>query len=233
MEHVFLKKVEGKFVKCSQEEAEQVRLPIEDYISVERWNRVVDAANKYWENQEKYNSFDNGVLITKEEYNGFQNALRIIRERALQQIEKSQADEHGYRLLRADFRKYEHETGKAWLVTKSTPYSSKMGVEQAKFMIAQDLKSFYEYDEDISYEIEGAELRYMLTAKDICAAIEQVKIKPIQQHEGYLLENSSKGKTLYEVFKRHDCRFGFEISKISINYSSGTYEVSYWATDMI
>ena len=42
------------------------------------------------------------VVVPKNEYYGLRNALRIVHDRALQQVDKSKVDEHGYRLLRCD-----------------------------------------------------------------------------------------------------------------------------------
>lgn len=84
------------------------------------------------------------VLITKKEYHGLQKALRIVRDRAMQQVEKSETDGYGYQLLRAEYRPYLGTSYDAWLVTRRTPYSCRMGISEASWMIARDLKDFYD-----------------------------------------------------------------------------------------
>ena len=73
------------------------------------------------------------------------NALRIIKDRSRQQIEKSKADEHGYRFLRANIRNYKKTNYNAWLIKKETPYSVNMGVKLVNFLIVQDLYEYYNY----------------------------------------------------------------------------------------
>lgn len=84
------------------------------------------------------------VLITQKEYHGLQKALRIVRDRAVQQVEKSETDEHGYQLLRAEYRPYQGTSYEAWLVTRRTPYSVHMGVSEVSEVISRDLDDFYD-----------------------------------------------------------------------------------------
>ena len=86
------------------------------------------------------------VLIPIEEYNGYEKALRIVHDRALQQIEKSKADEHGYTPLRAEKRCYK-SLSYAWLITRRTPYSIKIKLEDAMTLIERDLSEHYNLKE--------------------------------------------------------------------------------------
>lgn len=172
------------------------------------------------------------VLIPKTEYNGLQNALRIVRDRAIQQIDKSKADEHGYALLRAEKRKYSNENGKkskAWLVSKSTPYSIKMSLQEASFVIKKDLEDYYGYRTlPIVYRGEYGQIE-RLTEK-----------KLIEYYERFFLNKESSehigNESILNAISWMEESGGivaFEIARISKNHGSGCYEVSYWTTEPV
>lgn len=84
------------------------------------------------------------VLISTQEYHGLQKALRIVRDRAMQQIDKARADEHGYTLLRAERRRYSlSSSDEVWQVTKRTPYSLHIPIESVSELIKRDIEAFY------------------------------------------------------------------------------------------
>lgn len=226
-DHVFYRVLDNKLTRCHVDEAEYARVPIDDYVSVEAWNNLVQ---KYRDALEVEPEVPEGqVMISQEEYNGLQNALRIVRERAVQQIDKARADEHGYTLLRADYRVYGRSKDKAWLVTKSTPYSAKIGIREARFMILKDLREYYNFVKGGCEDERGHYREF--NASEICKAGMQYN-DPGHPYD-FLVSNNKAGKALYCMFEEYDGVLGFELSKLSVNYAAGTYEVSYWATDLI
>lgn len=182
------------------------------------------------------------VPVAQDDYNGLVNALRIVRDRALQQIDKSKADEHGYRLLRGDYRSYNKDKYKAWLITKSTPYSIKIPFKEAYSIMEQDLKNFYGYIGKIkvsyvpSYSTLGREETSVLSSADLIKICEEMADENYSgNQEGFYLDNSPKGHAVYDYFKENGIgqEITFEITKVSANYAQGVYEISYWSTTQI
>lgn len=173
-------------------------------------------------------------VVPADEYYGYQNALRIVRDRSLQQIEKSTADEHGYKFLRADLRIYEYKNRrKAWNITKSTPYSIEMGADCVKSMIISDFAEFYNYkNREFRKEGELGVERRKLTSREFVQARENFFDESSKKSE-FLLENNDFGREVFQFFSKYEGKFIFEISRLSANYSAGVFEVSYWATDII
>lgn len=83
------------------------------------------------------------VCLDVHEYHGLLKTLRVVRDRALQQVDKSKTDEHGYLLMRAERRVYRGTGYLAWLITKRTPYSCHMAAQDALNIITRDLHDFY------------------------------------------------------------------------------------------
>lgn len=92
-------------------------------------------------------------VIPTEELNGYKNLLRILNDRACQEVKKSQTDEYGYRIL-------DVWQGEEILVRRSkkctvdvsvpvkkikmeTPYSIKMNMAEADFIIEKNLQQYY------------------------------------------------------------------------------------------
>lgn len=148
------------------------------------------------------------------------NALRIIGDRARQQVEKSKADEHGYRLLRATKKNYEKDH-KAWYIRKETPYSIKMDdTKLAYFKITQDLYDYYNYVFDQSDHDRVYSGGYW-TPDNIIRWYEN-EASPDHFIRHLESRNIEVGEAVI-----------FEIGEISLNYGTGKYEISYWATDPI
>ena len=174
------------------------------------------------------------ALVPIAEYNGLQKALRIVRERGKQQIDREKADDNGYTLIRAERRIYDYESRvKGVYITRSTPYSIKIGLGTASFLIENDLKTFYKYVELPTFERENSfnhKESSFYAPKDVlkdyddyfirCKGTENIKNEWIIQRINFLRENN-EGK------------IAFEIAKLSKNHAQGVYEVSYWATDYI
>lgn len=177
------------------------------------------------------------AVVPVSEYNGLKNALRIVRERAIQQIDRSKADIHGYRLLRAEYEQIRtvREDVFAWRISKSTPYSAKMDVHTAKLQILQDLKEFYNFvrDEDISY-VDERENFTRLSFEMLCRGIPSYQgwVNSDRKRD-FIVNNDSCGRTLLKLFNKHDGVVAFNIHRLSYNYSSGVYEVTYWASEPI
>ena len=197
---------------------------------IQKYNTVVDAYNslkEYAQELEEKESLPEGmVAISEEELNGYKKAVRIVRDRAVQQIDKAKADEHGYMLLRADKRKYERNTGKAWLITKSTPYSIKIGLNEAFSMIERDLKEFYGLKELLVFGIDKYGCVRRLSVKDLLNYYERY-FKNGDDTSG--IGNEDVVKALEWMDKTNGV-MAFEISRIAKNAATGCYEVSYWAT---
>lgn len=175
-----------------------------------------------------YESDAEYVMIPVNEYNGLQNALRIVKDRSLQQIDKSTVDANGYRLLRADKRKYNNKDLEFWLITKSTPYSIKMPLDVVQELIDRDLREHYHYYDWHDYVnpmnmpvIKADMLEYL---NRLCNN---------EYHKRY-------SETTYEdVFQEIVVAGGycvdeklvmsFDLNRISSNYAAGVYEISYWA----
>ena len=168
------------------------------------------------------------VCMDKGKYLGYEKALRILNDRALQNIDRNIADEHGYTLLRAEktvYKKYE-----GWRIVKSTPHSLKIDLETAKFLIMQDLRKYYHY-------IELPELGYNHRIVNGRDCYDWVKI-----NETYLLyeiprglndEYSDRNRKVNEWWASVPDNIIFDVYAISSNIGQGNYEVTYWATDVI
>lgn len=182
---------------------EEVRLL---YLKDDEENAVY-VTEKFWDSScepETYYVFREDELDPQGKL--YLNMLRIIKDRSLQQIDKSKADEHGYRLLRANKRKREKNWKEAWIIKKETPYSVEMDAEVAYKLIESDLFNFYHYVKKYP----------MSKFVNVLFGAEREEI------EEYLRNRDILGKTLI-----------LDIVGIEGNYGKGVYEVTYWATNVI
>ena len=171
------------------------------------------------------------VLIPINEYNGYQNAIRIVRDRALQQVDKSKADEHGYTFIKAEKRRYNSEKEKvneeAWLITKSTPYALKMGADEAIYMIKKDLREFYNYVDLPELPTEFSKVRLPLSIKDFLCYNRRF-ILGGEAREPY--RENTVMMTVLDWMDEYNGKMIFDIIKYGRNLSTGFFEVTYWAT---
>ncbi len=213
-------------------EADFVQVPIDRYISLEEWSELMD---RYETLRNQSNDDMDVVTIGSEEYHGLLNALRIIRDRSLQQIDKSKADEHGYTLKYADMRIYDriYPEYKACYVTKTTPVSMNTDLLTAKFLIEHDLKEYYNYIDlpvfDVT-DISGVNSK-KLTKHDLLIAVKQSSDE--SYNSGFYVENSDYGYQVKRFMDSIEGPFIFETSKITGNIGQGVYDVSYWATGFV
>lgn len=170
------------------------------------------------------------VMISREEYNGLRNALRIIHDRSLQQLDKSEVDEYGYKTLRAELRTYPKRSGgddnRHWYMTKSTPYSIKMPVSAVSTVVVNDLKSHYHY-------YDWKEVLNM-------AGSPFFSVKDIDDIELYVIRKSYENERYEWIYKNlveprgwvvdDKLVLSFDMCRLSANYSTGLYEISYWST---
>ncbi len=216
--HIFLRKQsDGKTVKTTPEKAQQVKLPIADY------NELIELHDT--------SISDDSVTISKSEYNGLQKALRISRERALQQVDKAVADEHGYTIRNMKKKRYSPEVNKdAWYITVVTPHSTKIARDDVIDLIKMDLKEFYGYLELPLIEDEHGR-GHRMTVKQLFKCLDQIK-DPTWNEREFLLSNSQFGINVKKFFEgiNHD-RIAFELTDITANFGQGKYEISYWAVD--
>lgn len=159
------------------------------------------------------------VLLDIDTYHGLKNALRIVRARSLQQVEKAQADAHGYILLRQERRKYEGKW--AWLVTMRTPHSVKMG-NAAYDIIKKDLQDFYGMQPfpDIVYP---GNLRRTATVKEILETYVDV-------YENGRDTVKPEKKLVLEWLERSEGRAVLGIATLVANHAVGVFDISYWVT---
>ncbi len=187
---------------------------------IKKWNELVEDCN-------------NHVFLSQKEYKGYKNALRIIKDRSLQQIDKSQADKHGYRLMRGEKRNYGKKGKQAYLITKSTPYSIKMDPQVVKDEILDDLRQYYSFIDNRTYiDTRCNQKRKRITPSKYCDGIEQ-KDDPQWADRDFYGSNDDEGRAIYQIFQEYNDVFIFEISKLSSNQAQGVYEITYWATDII
>lgn len=232
-------------------ELEYIILSKNEYHGIYREkNKATESANKYrqeldelkkdyeelYSNAKKWRDYaldlkekipqEGTVSIPQNEYNGYQKALRIVRERALQQVDKARSDEHGYTVLRADRRPCKKTKKEAWLITRSTPHSIKIPLSDVRALILMDLKEFYGYRELPVLEKSD---RY----------IKKLDIKTMLEyyHDYYIPLKGDLSKIYNDDIKKtfiwlaeSNGKVIFEISKIASNIAKGCYEVSYWAT---
>lgn len=177
----------------------------------DRYIYIPESEVKYWEGLEGFDIRDEScICLEKEEVTPEQKIMvkmvDIIRRRSLQEIKKSKADEHGYRLLRANKRKREPNWKESWIIKKETPYSVEMSVEVAYKLIEDDFYNFYNFVKKYP----------MRTFANVIFGREKEEI------EDYLRKRDILGKPLV-----------LDIVGIEANYGKGMYEVTYWANDVI
>lgn len=171
------------------------------------------------------------AMMPMNEFNGFLNTLNIVNHRALQEIDKSETDQHGFRLLRADKRYYRKGKGSLVLIAKETPFSVKLSLGEVKFLIEKELREIYKWVDMIDLADYSDE---MLNSREISFEEITKAVKGWSEHEKdknkFLVQNNAKGKALYKAFCENN-EFIVEVDRITPNYGKGLYEVSYWATD--
>lgn len=177
----------------------------------DRYIYIPDSEVKYWEGMEGFDIRDEScICLEKEEVTPDQKIMvkmmDIIRRRSLQAIKKSKADEHGYRLLRANKRKREPNWKESWIIKKETPYSVEMSADVAYKLIEDDFYNFYNFVKKYSM----SKLMNLMIGRDR------------NEIEEYLKKRDLLGKPLV-----------LDIVGIEANYGKGVYEVTYWASDVI
>lgn len=219
--HVFFSYKDGKLIKSYEEVANYVLIPMHEY-------------EEYITDEELLTSPEL-KLINIHEFYGGQNAIRIVRNRALQQVDKERADNHGYTLKFCERKRVEKGCDEtAFFITKETPYSLKISLEDATALIQRDLQEFYHYVVFPEFEYaENNNAKRKLTKKEIIQATEQMKYEEYSDLI-YLLENSIWGRNVRKFYEKTGIKKCiFDIEKFGLNYGIGRYQVSYWATHAI
>lgn len=174
------------------------------------------------------------ILIPINEYNGYQNAIRIVRDRAIQQIDRAKADEHGYTIVKAEKRRYngggEKTNEEAWLVTKSTPYSLKMGLQEASYMIEKDLREFYSYVDLPRIPMEFSTMTRVLPEKDL---LNYKRRFFLEGDDREVYRENSIMMSVLDWMDEYDGIMIFNITRYARNLSTGCFEVTYWATSQV
>lgn len=217
LSHHFYRKASGKNVKTTQDRADTARIPIDDYQ---------EFLNMY--NQQ---NSDDMISIPKTEYNGLQKCLRIVKDRALQQVEKSKVDEHGYCPKSVKRRKYSQEIAKeALYVTYITPHSIKIPYDDAIDLIKFDLEKFYNYI-DIPQIKDDKGIKHQITKAQFFKIVDQLQ-DPEWQKRDFLLTNSPFGRRIKEWFSgKITDGVAFDFAELTANYAKGVYEASFWAIE--
>lgn len=172
-------------------------------------------------------------MISVNEYNGYLNAIRIVRDRAIQQIDRNRADKHGYTLVKAEKRAYKDEKIRydrnAWVITKSTPYSLKIGLQEVSYMIERDLSEFYNYKTLPVVRSNNAGYKEHLSINGLLDYYERYYLKKMDRNSIY---DEAERKALSWMDELNGIVV-FNITRIGRNYGTGCFEVTYWATDLI
>ena len=230
-------KEDGGFKRVANiEDADYVRVPVNQYISPEEYNRRFSELDYI---TTKYNQLlqqtavptDQEVItISRQEYNGFLGTLRIVKDRSLQEIDRAKADRYGYTLKMADFRAYNRDNPnlKAYYISKSTAVSLKIDFETAYFTILQDLKNYYHYVDISAVATPNYPTLSAIKAQDLLFAITQ-RDDPSYNQE-YYFDNSDYGRKIKELLDSSPNHIAFSIIRVNGNIGQGVYEVSYWAT---
>ena len=154
----------------------------------------------------------NHIMIPIEEYHGLQKVLRIMKERGLQQIKKSDFDENGYQMLKASIVNYPGTKIKVYLIEKRVAYSIDIPINEKTIMITQDLRNLYNLPDWRNLQINKTEF-----LRDL----EDYKNKKNMD----LINNES-----LELIKKYKGRINLGIKDVRWNYAQGMFEISYHAT---
>ncbi len=218
-------------------EADYVRIPVNQYITITEWNNLIEKyqllRQQYKDSIQRKNTNvkgENEVAIPKEEYNGIQKMFRILRDRSLQEIEKSKADPHGYTLKYADERPLDrlHPDQRAYFITKMTPLSLRMNLETAYYMIKKDLREYYNFLDNVSIKSAQGSSNGNIKPTDLYTALSQRK-DPNYNYDFYV-SNSDYGKMIKKTLDNSPQIVSFGPIKIVSNIGQGIYEISYWAS---
>ena len=222
-------------------EADFVQVPAEEYISLKEWNELIDEYELLRNQYEKVMQLDRYKLSAKEgmvtiseaTYHGYLNCLRILRDRSLQQINKSIADSHGYSTKYCEERIFDRNYPdlKAFMITKSTPISLKIDLQAAAFLINQDLKDFYNFIDLNAIELYTEVAKIKISAHDLLLACKQ-RDDPDYSFDFYV-DNSEQGRMIKTWLDSADKAISFEVARITSNIGQGVYDITYWATGPI
>ena len=185
------------------------------------------------------------VLVPIKEYHGYENALRILREKSLLNAEKSKADEHGYTLKLASESIRKDFGISAWKISAETPYSLKIGLENAAFLIEKDLRAYYgmpdpdELPEDrVSFYKKRAKMftpqrdvSWEVIYNNLSWAENSLVNDPFVNKEQRQME-IDECRTLINLHEKYQDRIILGIESISANYGNGRFQVTYIATKL-
>ncbi len=221
-------------------EADIVQVPVDEYISIEEWNSLIDQyelAKDQYEKVLKLNPLkkdEDSIVISKQTYNGFLKMLRILRDRSLQSIDRAKADQHGYTIKNAIYRCIDRNYPdlKACFITKTTPISLKIDAETAKEMIWHDFLDFYNYIDLSRVATPSFPKQEKIETLDILRGLDQQKDEAYKDFD-FFVSNDDYGRKIKELIDGTKRAFVFEITGLHGNIGLGVYEVNYLATDII
>ncbi len=236
----FLKRTDKGFKKVEDiEHATDVRVPVEEYVSLEEWNALVEENRAFSEQIRKMKQpgdqadDPDNVIISRSSYAGFMNMLRIIHDRSLLVIDRAKADSNGYTFKYADQRPYDrvYPELQAFAISKSTPISLKVDFETAYFLITKQLSEYYSLIDLSSVVTESYPNPSRIKVLDLLRAVKQ-RDDPSYIYDFYI-DNSDDGRKMKEFLDRAPKNFIFEVIKVAGNIGAGVYDVSYYATGPI
>ena len=172
------------------------------------------------------------VEISVKAYHGLKIAKEIVKRRACQQVKESNVDENGYKFLMAEksyCKKMENRTNGQgnkiyWKITKLTPYSLEVPLNDVKKLIMDDLENYYNYTENI-------------TVLELLADDERDRKRKTTRSETarFPADNAwvDKYKEALDWLEERNFKIVFDLIKVRLNYQIGLYEITYWASDLI
>jgi len=193
----------------------------------------------YYENNEYHDCQENDekvqvVEIPVQVYHGLKKAQEIVRRRACQQVKGSEVDAHGYRFLGAEKAYCKQKKAYEWKITKLSPYSTQINLDEVRKLIVNDLREFYHLWTDLLEPDLRDKVDKMLTMNED----ERVKkTQPVQKQAGGMWFPSYETAHIpwlkaYNLLAQHEELILYDICKLRFNFQLGLYEVTYWANDI-
>ena len=162
-------------------------------------------------------------IISVSEYNGYLNALRIINERMLKQIDKkkkNECDNHGYKIISCERKTVENRSKKkCWYITKRTPVTIEIEINEALLLIEDQLRIYYNY---VSSD----------DGEDVLKTYNDIKKDNIDLDERVLMKQGMDYKNMIEKMMSYE-KISFGLFRIVKNYVEGVYDITYKATEII
>ena len=187
------------------------------------------------------------ALIPIESYHGYEKALRILNDRAKQQIKPAPYDDHGYQTIRAEAKKYRNgnysKHYKVFEITKNTPFSASLSLEEASDQIKLDLHKYYHYPTaaELQYNViyhDNTTKTFTMSYSELSHGILEYYADPQYFTKTRILESKITGDAekytkIKELAEKYNNSIIYSIEKFRVDYGRGVYSVTYMATGTI